>query len=222
MAHVEPDDQGAADEAVKAALGERFPEQLGVLECYAGILRTRGIEWGLLGPREADKIWSRHISNSLALVDVLGQGVVVADIGSGAGLPGIPLAICRNDLHVTLLEPLLRRYNFLTLAVEELGLGDRMRVERLRAEDCDETFDVVTCRAVASLEKLLKWATPMFFPDGELLALKGVGAEEEIEAARKRLDGYQLSAQALHVRAVPGIEGTRAIRVVARRRESRG
>ena len=180
------------------------------------MLRTRGIEWGLLGPREAGKVWSRHISNSLALVDVLGRGTDVADVGSGAGLPGIPLALCRDDLQVTLLEPLLRRHNFLTLAVEELGLGERVRVERLRAEDCDETFDVVTCRAVAPLEKLLKWTTPMFFPGGELLALKGAGAEEEIEAARKRLDKCRLTAQVLHVRAVPEIEGTRAIRVLAK------
>ena len=146
-------------------------------------------------------------------MDVVGQGVDVADIGSGAGLPGIPLALCRDDLRITLLEPLLRRYNFLLLAVEELDLGERVQVQRLRAEDCDDTFDVVTCRAVASLEKLLKWTTPMFFPDGELLALKGAGAESEIEAARKRLNDYHMTAQLLHVHAAPGIEGTRAIRV---------
>ena len=121
-------------------LRQRFPDGADMLDAYAGILHTRGIEWGLLGPRETDKIWSRHISNSLALVDVLGEGLDIADIGSGAGLPGIPLAICRPDLRFTLLEPLLRRYNFLNLAVEELGLGDRVRVERLRAEDCDEVL----------------------------------------------------------------------------------
>jgi len=151
-----------------------------------------------------------------ALLDVVGRGVDVADIGSGAGLPGIPLALCRDDLRITLLEPLLRRYNFLLLAVEELDLGERVRVQRLRAEDCDETFDVVTCRAVAPLEKLLKWTTPMFFPDGELLALKGTGAESEIETARKRLNDYRMTAQVLHVYAAPGIEGTRAIRVLAK------
>ena len=213
MAEAEPNDQGLVEEAARAALARRFPERIENLGAYAEMLRTRGIEWGLLGPREAGKVWSRHISNSLALVDVLGRGTDVADVGSGAGLPGIPLALCREDLRVTLLEPLLRRHNFLTLAVEELGLGERVRVERLRAEDCDETFDVVTCRAVAPLEKLLKWTTPMFFPGGELLALKGAGAEEEIEAARKRLDKCGMTAQVLHVYAAPGIEGTRAIRV---------
>lgn len=216
MAEAEPNDQGLVEEAARTALARRFPERIENLEAYAEMLRTRGIEWGLLGPREAGKVWSRHISNSLALVDVLGRGTDVADIGSGAGLPGIPLALCQDDLRVTLLEPLLRRHNFLTQAVEELGLGERVRVERLRAEDCDETFDVVTCRAVAPLEKLLKWTTPMFFPGGELLALKGAGAEEEIEAARKRLDKCGLTAQVLHVRAVPEIEGTRAIRVLAK------
>lgn len=216
MAEAEPNDQGLVEEAARAALARRFPERIENLGAYAEMLRTRGIEWGLLGPREAGKVWSRHISNSLALVDVLGRGTDVADVGSGAGLPGIPLALCRDDLQVTLLEPLLRRHNFLTLAVEELGLGERVRVERLRAEDCDETFDVVTCRAVAPLEKLLKWTTPMFFPGGELLALKGAGAEEEIEAARKRLDKCGMTAQVLHVYAAPGIEGTRAIRVLAK------
>ena len=216
MAEAEPNDRGLVEEAARAALARRFPERIENLDAYAEMLRTRGIEWGLLGPREAGKVWSRHISNSLALVDVLGRGTDVADVGSGAGLPGIPLALCRDDLQVTLLEPLLRRHNFLTLAVKELGLGERVRVERLRAEDCDETFDVVTCRAVAPLEKLLKWTTPMFFPGGELLALKGAGAEEEIEAARKYLDKCRLTAQVLHGRAVPEIGGTRAIRVLAK------
>ena len=213
MPSADPEGKDVTEEAARSVLRVNYPEQFGNLDSYAKILRTRGIEWGLLGPREADRIWDRHISNSLALVDVVGQGVDVADIGSGAGLPGIPLALCRDDLRITLLEPLLRRYNFLLLAVEELDLGERVQVQRLRAEDCDDTFDVVTCRAVASLEKLLKWTTPMFFPDGELLALKGAGAESEIEAARKRLNDYHMTAQLLHVHAAPGIEGTRAIRV---------
>jgi len=214
MTMQETEDQGAAEQVARDALRRRFPQGADRLEAYAGILRNRGIEWGLLGPREADKVWSRHISNSLALVDVLGQGVDAADIGSGAGLPGIPLALCRPDLRVVLLEPLLRRFNFLNIAVEELGLADQVEVQRLRAEDCDEVFDAVICRAVAPLEKLLKWTTPMFFPDGELLALKGAGAEEEIAKAGKRLNGYQLTAQVLQVRAAPEVEGTRAIRVI--------
>ena len=195
----------------------RFPEGAAGLDAYADILRTRGIEWGLLGPRETDRIWSRHISNSLALVDVIGQGLDVADVGSGAGLPGLPLAICRPDLRFTLIEPLLRRYNFLNLTVDELGLGDRVRVERIRAEDCDEVFDVVTCRAVAPLEKLLKWTIPLFYPQGELLALKGASAEEEIRDVCKLLERSRLTATILQVRAAPGVAGTLAIRVAASR-----
>ena len=213
MPSAEREGEDVTEEATRSVLKTYYPERFDALESYATILRTRGIEWGLLGPREADKIWGRHISNSLALMDVVGQGVDVADVGSGAGLPGIPLALCRDDLRITLLEPLLRRYNFLLRAVEELDLGERVQVQRLRAEDCDDTFDVVTCRAVASLEKLLKWTTPMSFPDGELLALKGAGAESEIETARKRLNDYHMTAQLLHIHAAPGIEGTRAIRV---------
>lgn len=112
MPSAEPEGEDVTEETTRSILRRYYPERFDALESYATILRTRGIEWGLLGPREADKIWGRHISNSLALMDVVGQGVDVADIGSGAGLPGIPLALCRDDLRITLLEPLLRRYNF--------------------------------------------------------------------------------------------------------------
>ncbi len=207
------DELAEREEQARDALRVKFPAAAEGLDSYAHILATRGIEWGLLGPRESDKIWSRHISNSLALVAVIGDGCDVADVGSGAGLPGIPVALARPDLRLTLLEPLLRRYSFLNLAVEELGLGDRVRVERLRAEDCDEVFDVVTGRAVAALDKLLKWTIPLFYPDGELIALKGASAEEEIRTATKLLQRSGLSAEVLEIRASPEIEGTRAIRV---------
>lgn len=193
-----------------------FPEGAGELVRYAEILGTRGIEWGLMGPREGDKIWQRHIANSLSLVDAIGQGVDVADVGSGAGLPGLPIAIVRPDLHVTLIEPLLRRSTFLTEAVEELGLGDRVTVLRSRAEDCKERFDVVVCRAVAPLEKLLGWTTRLFLPSGALVALKGESAEDEIRSAGKRLTADKLSAEVLELRAAPGVDPTRAIRVTAR------
>ena len=193
-----------------------FPEGAGELVRYAEILGTRGIEWGLMGPREGDKIWQRHIANSLSLVDAIGQGVDVADVGSGAGLPGLPIAIVRPDLHVTLIEPLLRRSTFLTEAVEELGLGDRVTVLRSRAEDCKEGFDVVVCRAVAPLEKLLGWTTRLFLPAGALVALKGESAEEEIRSAGKRLTADKLGAEVMELRAAPGVDPTRAIRVTAR------
>lgn len=195
------------------ALGAAFPEASGVLQRYVDLLATRGMEWGLLGPREGDKLWSRHVSNSLALVDLLPEGIDVADIGSGAGLPGLPVAIVRPDLRVTLIESLLRRVNFLELAVEELGLSDRVEVIRGRAEEQKETFDVVTARAVAPLERLLKWTTSLFLPHGELLALKGETAEDEIRSASKLLQKSKLSAQVLEVRADPAVDGTRVIRV---------
>lgn len=192
----------------------RFGDVAEQLEAYARILGTKGIEWGLMGPREGDKLWSRHISNSLALVDVLGQGIDVADVGSGAGLPGIPLAIARPDLQVTLIEPLLRRATFLGESVEELGLSDRVRVDRIRAEDCDDVFDAVVCRAVAPLDKLLRWTTPLFLPGGELLALKGITAEREVAEAGSWMRHAKLRAEILEVRAAVDVEGTRAIRVV--------
>lgn len=207
--------QEAIESASRLALHHRFPDGAEQLDRYAAILRSKGIEWGLLGPREGSKLWSRHVSNSLALVDALGQGIDLVDVGSGAGLPGIPLAIVRPDLHVTLLDPLLRRTTFLSETVDELGL-DNVRVERLRAEDCDEQFDVVTCRAVAGLEKLLQWTTPLFYPDGELLALKGSSAEREIAEASTLLSRSRLRAEILEVRAAPEAEGTRVIRVTTR------
>ncbi len=208
------DEQAGVELASRSALHDRFPDGAEQLDRYAAILRSKGIEWGLLGPREGDKVWSRHISNSLALVDALGEGIDVADVGSGAGLPGIPLAIVRPDLYVSLLEPLLRRSTFLNETVQELGLGN-VRVERLRAEDCDEQFDAVTCRAVAPLEKLLRWSTPLFYPDGELLAFKGASAEREIAEASTLLSHSGLRVDVLEVRAAPGIEGTRVVRVKA-------
>ena len=119
---------------------------------YADILAGRGVEWGLIGPREQDRIWSRHILNSVAIASHIPQGASVVDVGSGAGLPGIPLALVRPDLRITLLEPLQRRAAFLELAVAELGLGDRVSVVRARAEDHHEVYDVVTCRAVADVK----------------------------------------------------------------------
>lgn len=183
------------------------------LNHYVDILASRGIEWGLLGPREGDRLWQRHIANSLALNDAIGQGMEVADVGSGAGLPGIPIAITRPDLAVTLIEPLLRRANFLTLTVDELGLEDRVGVLRARAEETKRRFDVVVCRAVAPLSKLLGWTVPLFAGGGQLLALKGESAEQEIRDARPALVRAGLTAEVLELSVAPGVEGARAVRI---------
>ncbi|AQX15874.1 16S rRNA (guanine(527)-N(7))-methyltransferase [Tessaracoccus lapidicaptus] len=202
--------------AAASALENAYPQSAERLKRYVDILASRGISWGLMGPREGERLWQRHVGNSLALDDAVPQGSDVADVGSGAGLPGLPLAIVRPDLRVTLIEPLLRRANFLQEAVDELGLGDRVTVVRARAEDVRERYDVVVCRAVAPLEKLLKWTLPLFGDGGQLLALKGESAEEEIRAAGKPLSVSGARAEVLELRVAAGVEGTRAIRVTTR------
>ena len=173
----------------------------------------RGIKHGLIGPRETERIWDRHILNSLAVADLIPDGSSVVDVGSGAGLPGIPLAIVRPDLSVTLLESMLRRTTFLETVVPELGLAERVRVVRGRAEDHREQYDVVLARAVAPLDRLVRWCRPMMGRHGVLLALKGQAAEVEIAQARDTLAGEHLKARILEVRAQPDGEPTRVIRV---------
>lgn len=211
---------GSLDEsAAMAALSCLYPQSAKQLKRYVDILLHEGITWGLLGPREGERVWTRHIANSIALVDVIAESVQVADIGSGAGLPGIPVALVRPDLRVTLVEPLLRRAKFLELAVDRLDIGDRVAVQRARAEDLvsgarrSALFDVVTCRAVAPLSKLLGWTTDLFLPDGQLVALKGQSAEQEVHKANKILAKRRCSAEVLELTLPDGFEGTRAVRV---------
>ena len=157
------------------------------LEQYADLLATVGVERGLIGPREVDRIWTRHVLNCAVVAEprlsLVPQQASVADVGSGAGLPGLVWAIARPDVHVTLIEPLLRRTAFLGEAVDALGLGARVAVARGRAEDGQaRAFDVVTARAVAPLERLLPWTAPLIAVGGRLVALKGSSAAEEITA----------------------------------------
>jgi len=184
-----------------------------LIKSYIDILAGRGIEWGLLGPREAPRLFDRHVLNSVALSDLIPRGVRVVDVGSGAGLPGIPLAIVRPDLEVTLMEPLLRRFTFLEQAVDELGIGSRVDVVRGRAEDSPASFDVVVARAVAPLRRLLGWTSGLFLPGGELLALKGSSAADEVDDARRELDRLGLRADVLRVRADQRAEPTTVVRV---------
>ena len=147
-------------------------------------LAGAGIERGLIGPREVDRLWERHILNSAVLGDVIDDGARVVDVGSGAGLPGIPLAIARPDLHVQLLEPLLRRTTFLKEVVEDLGLNN-VEVIRGRAEERESisaagNADVVTSRAVAPLGKLTGWSLPLVRKGGSMRALKGASVSEEL------------------------------------------
>lgn len=155
---------------------------------YVEILTSRGIEWGLIGPREADRLWDRHVLNSLAIEPFVPAGARVLDVGSGAGLPGVPLALARPDVTVTLLEPLLRRWRFLVGVVEELGLGARVEARRGRAEECSGVFDVVTCRAVAPLATLVGWCAGLVADGGRLVVLKGRSAASEVASAKKAFD----------------------------------
>ena len=164
-----------------------FAHRLPVAERLATLLATVGVERGLLGPREAPRLWDRHLLNCAVLTDLLPEGADVCDVGSGAGLPGLVLAVRRPDLRVTLVEPLLRRSEFLTEAVQTLGL-DQVVVRRARAEELAGTrFSFVTARAVAPLPRLLSWCLPLVRPGGSLLLMKGVRVHEEIAAAAAAL-----------------------------------
>ncbi|SDB97620.1 16S rRNA m(7)G-527 methyltransferase [Raineyella antarctica] len=198
-------------DVVRAVFGSQEP----VIRAYADILATRGIEWGLLGPRETPRLWERHLFNCAALLPLLPPSAVVCDVGSGAGLPGLVLAIGRPDLRVTLVEPLQRRVAFLEQAIDELALGSRVEVLHGRAEDfhAGAGFDVVTSRAVGALSKLVGWSAPLMGRNGEVLALKGASAADEIDKATKELRKAGLVADILQVRADPRTEATSVVRL---------
>lgn len=163
-----------------------FSSRLPLAVRYADLLGSEGVVRGLIGPREIARLWDRHILNSAVVMPRVPQGSTVADVGSGAGLPGLVWAIGRPDLSVSLIEPLLRRTVFLEEAVSALGL-DNVKVVRARAEDVNETYDVVTARAVAPLDKLGRWCLPLVRRGGVLLALKGRTAQDEVTAATATL-----------------------------------
>jgi 16S rRNA (guanine527-N7)-methyltransferase len=175
--------------ATPAAAAEIFGPRLEVAERYAELLAGAAVERGLLGPREAERVWDRHILNSTAIAELLDSGDRIVDIGSGAGLPGIPLAIARADLQVVLVEPMLRRSQFLQSAVSELDLP--VEVVRGRAEDqpvldrLGGRMDAAVSRAVAALDKLTRWSLPLLRPGGRLLALKGESARDEVNRHRR-------------------------------------
>jgi 16S rRNA (guanine527-N7)-methyltransferase len=206
-------DEPAAMSPTPSAVRELYGEALGTIEAYVSLLGTTGVEWGLIGPREVPRLWERHVLNSVAIAGLIGSGATVVDVGSGAGLPGIPLAVLRPDLDVVLLEPKVRRADFLTQTVDELGIGDRVRVIRARAEEHRATYDVVTCRAVAPLGQLLGWTSRLFLPDGELLALKGASAEDEVAASRRELIHAGAEATVVSARAHEEAEPTYVVRV---------
>lgn len=172
------------------------------LERYQEILAGPGLDRGLMGPREMPRLWDRHILNCAVVAEpalgLIPHGSLVADVGSGAGLPGLVWAITRPDITMVVIEPLLRRATFLTEAVIDLGLTDRVTVLRARAEKVITTpnwtgVDIVTARAVAPMERLLGWTMPLLKPVGDLLALKGSSAQGEIDAAAQAISQYRIT-----------------------------
>jgi 16S rRNA (guanine527-N7)-methyltransferase len=171
---------GGAPESARVVFGDR----LELAERFHQLLGEQGIERGLIGPRELDRLWERHLLNSAVLAELLPPESRVVDVGSGAGLPGIPLAIARPDLTLTLLEPMARRVTWLQEVITELSLT--CEVQRGRAEEGPVReqlagADVVTARAVAPMERLAKWCLPLLRQDGKLLAMKGESAAEELQ-----------------------------------------
>ncbi|KAA0024963.1 16S rRNA (guanine(527)-N(7))-methyltransferase RsmG [Antrihabitans cavernicola] len=166
-----------------AAATQLFGDRLDLAVQYCEALATDGVERGLIGPREVPRLWDRHVLNCAVIGELFGEGESVVDVGSGAGLPGIPLAIARPDLRITLVEPLLRRTLFLAEFTERVGLD--IVIVRGRAEQPGVVkevggADVVTSRAVAPLEKLAKWSLPLIRDHGRMLAMKGSSASDEV------------------------------------------
>lgn len=181
MFHVEH----AVPDGLAVVVNSVFAGRVDTAIRYHQALATAGVERGLIGPREVPRLWDRHLLNCAVVGELIDQGATLVDVGSGAGLPGIPLAIARPDLAVTLVEPLLRRATFLAETIAELGLAN-VTVIRGRAEDkavvtAAGGSDVVTSRAVAPLLKLATWSLPLIHRDGVMLAMKGDSAKEELE-----------------------------------------
>jgi 16S rRNA (guanine527-N7)-methyltransferase len=184
MFHVKHADVPTAPPAARLV----FAERIDLARRYAELLATDAVERGLIGPREIDRIWDRHLLNSAAVAELIADGARVADVGSGAGLPGIPVALARPDLQLTLIDPMLRRTTFLHEVIDSLDLG--VEVVRGRAQDLAvrervNELDAVLCRAVATLDKLTRWCMPLLRQGGHLLAIKGDRADEEVAQHRR-------------------------------------
>ncbi len=165
--------------------GSVFGDRLPAAHRYVQELATTGVQWGLIGPRETDRLWVRHIVNCAVIEELIPQGASVIDVGSGAGLPGIPLALARPDLEVMLMEPMERRIRWLEMIVPQLGI--QVDVRRARAEEATDRADVVTSRALAPIGKLLAWSLPLVRPGGRVVAMKGRSIEGEVRKHRREL-----------------------------------
>ncbi|MBU3646179.1 MAG: 16S rRNA (guanine(527)-N(7))-methyltransferase RsmG [Candidatus Nanopelagicaceae bacterium] len=157
-----------------------FPQRSSEALTYADLLATTAIERGLIGPKEAERIWDRHIENCVPLTTLLpDEGATVADIGSGAGLPGIVVALAKPGLKVTLIEPLARRVEFLYEVIDQLKLSN-VEVIRAKSENVKGSYNYVVARAVAPLPRLIQTTWHLVAPGGSLLAMKGESAAAEM------------------------------------------
>lgn len=205
-----PKGPGALED-VPAEAAQVFGARLGLARDYALLLATEGVERGLIGPREAPRLWSRHLLNSAAVATWIPKNAVVIDLGSGAGLPGIPLALARPDLRITLVEPMARRVRFLDEVMTTLRLD--VTIQRVRGEELPTaSADVVVARAVAPLERLIPLALPVLREHGRLIALKGSTAQAELDSAKSCLDAWPRAHSAI-VRAAIGNETTTAVMI---------
>ena len=193
-----------------------FGDRLGLVDAYVEFVARVGTERGLIGPRESERLWDRHVLNCAAVAPAVPTGASLADVGSGAGFPGVVLAIARPDLSVSLIEPLARRATFLREVIETIGLtGVEVVHSRAELQHGQLQVDMVTARAVASLGTLARWCLPLVPRGGALLALKGQRAAAELAAAAATLRSLRARSWQVEEFAVPGLDpATRVVRVV--------
>ena len=202
-----------------------FGDRLPLARRYAEHLATTGVEWGLVGPHEASRVWDRHVLNCAVVADLIPPDARILDIGSGAGLPGIPLALARPDLRVVLVEPLARRVEWLRTVLADLELP--IEVERGRAEDTSvrrrwEGADVVTSRAVAPLHRLAAWCLPLVRPGGMMLAVKGMSAPAEVERDARAVAALGGGIPRIETCGIGIVDPPSTVVVVERLRRRRG
>lgn len=218
----------AEPQTAPASADAVFGERVDLARSYAARLASTGIERGLVGPREVTRLWDRHLLNSAIVTDLLPADARLVDVGTGAGLPGVPMAIRRPDLTVDLVEPMQRRVDFLVEVLADLGLRDRVRVWRGRADDAPIVDSVgkgdwVVARAVAPLDRLVRWCLPLLAPGGRLLAVKGARAAEEVARSREALRELWVHSVEVRELGVGVLETpTRVVLVGAGSRKGRG
>ncbi|WP_062078427.1 16S rRNA (guanine(527)-N(7))-methyltransferase RsmG [Demequina globuliformis] len=193
------------------SIEEYFGDSYARVRAFAELLADQGVLRGLIGPRELTRVWERHILNSAAVVPFLGKGTIV-DIGSGAGLPGLVIAAMLPDRPVVLVEPMERRTTWLFHAAEQCGI-DNVTVLRGRAEEVRESVeaDVITARAVASIDKLVKWCLPLLSPTGSMALLKGRSAPDELDRGKYVLRRAGLTGAVHEAPTLAGLEPTTVV-----------